>query len=96
MGAVANLSELIGRLDEFADEDTIYASEPWGAHSNVVVAREPASGGLPTEAAKVGMSYFLEVSIARKFIEDLVASLSQTPSNCEICDRLVRYAVFDA
>lgn len=96
MGAVTNLSELISRLDEFADEDTIYASEPWGGHSNVVVAREPASGGLPSEAAKAGMIYFLEMSLARRFIEDWVASLSRAPSNCELCDRLIRYAIFDA
>jgi len=42
------------------------------------------------------MTYFLEVSIARDFVEDWIASLDEKPSSSAIRQRLIRYAIFDA
>ncbi|MFQ3582055.1 MAG: hypothetical protein SNJ49_09135 [Chloracidobacterium sp.] len=85
--------EKLGRLDE---ESTIYASEPWTAESNAVVAPEPSEGGLPPEAEVQGLKYFLEVFIARDFVEDWSANLDADPTAQETCSRLIEYAVKDA
>jgi len=42
------------------------------------------------------MTYFLEISIARDFEEDWIASLDEKPSSSAICQRLISYAIFDA
>jgi hypothetical protein len=83
----------LAALDEAA---TIYAAEPWVADSKAIVAEEPASGGLPQEAKASGLKYFLEVAIARDFLEGWASNLGHKPSAEEMCDRLIRYAVTDA
>jgi hypothetical protein len=83
----------LGALDEAA---TIYAAEPWTGDSTALVAQEPSAGGLPPEAEGAGLKYFIEVAIARDFLEGWIASLNHMPSPQEMCDRLIRYAVTDA
>ncbi len=96
MGQIIRLADVVERLTEFDSNDTIYASEPWTEGSDAIVAREPAAGGLPTEAADAGMKYFLEVNIASEFVEDWTASLNYRPSPSSICQRLIQYAINDA
>jgi hypothetical protein len=96
MGQVARLGDVIDRLSEFDSEDTIYASEPWTEQSEAMLAREPDAGGLPLEASDAGMKYFLEVSIAKEFVEDWLASLDEQPSPSAVCRRVVDYAINDA
>jgi hypothetical protein len=90
------LAEAVGRLSEFDADDTIYAAEPWTVDSNVIVAAEPPSGGLPDEAAEHGLKYFLEISVASDFLEDWKNSLRDNPTTPAICQRLIAYAVNDA
>jgi hypothetical protein len=42
------------------------------------------------------MKYFLEVDIARDFVEGRIASLGEKPTSTAICRRLIRYAIDDA
>lgn len=89
------LSEVIKNLDGFPVEATIYASEPWTEGSEAVVAVEPEGGGVPREAAASNCKYFLEVAIARDFLDDW--SLSEEARRGESrCQRVIRYAIYDA
>ena len=85
------LLDVIRNLDRLDDADTIYAKVPWGAGRLAVVAREPVEGGIPEDARRLGLSYFLEVNIAREFLKD--ASSLRTPE--ARCERIIRYAVDD-
>ena len=96
MGQIVTLADVVERLIEFDNNDTIYASEPWTERSEAIVAREPAGSGLPPEAAAAGMKYFLEVSIASQFVEDWILSLNYKPSSSSVCQRLIQYAINDA
>lgn len=96
MGQVVRLGEVIDRLSDFDGEDTIYALEPWTTESEALVAREPDMGGLPSEALHAGMKYFLEISIARDFVEDWLASLDARPTPSAVCQRVIDYAIDDA
>lgn len=90
------LLEAIRDLDSFEEEDTIYAAEPWNENSTVMVAAEPPGGGLPTQAAEHALRYFLEVSIARDFLQDWSGSPGTKPTLEEKCARLIKYAITDA
>ena len=96
MGQIARLGDVAEKLAEFDSEYTIYAVEPWTEQSEAIVAREPDGGDLPPELSDAGMKYFLEVSIAKEFIEDWLASLKEQPTRSSICQRLIDYAINDA
>ena len=96
MATVSQLGDLIKRLASLNEDETIYAAEPWTSESAAVLAMEPESGGLPDVAASQGLKYFLEVSIARDFLEDWESTLGEKPTGQERCNRLIRYAVDDA
>jgi len=88
------LSEIIRDLEKHEAEATIYAEEPWSEDSLAVVAFEPDDGGLPEDAEN--LSYFLEVFVARDFLEDWMPSLEPPPTLQEQCTRLTQYAINDA
>lgn len=90
------LLEITEKLDEMDREQTIYAAEPWSPYSAAVVAEEPQRGGVPTVASERGMSYFLEVFIARDFLDDWQAASRKKFSTQERCQRLIDYAINDA
>jgi hypothetical protein len=85
--------EQLGTLDEGS---TIYASEPWTEDSTVIVAKEPNDGRLPPDAVEQKLKYFLEVFIARDFLDDWAASLPVEATLQEKCARLIQYAIKDA
>jgi hypothetical protein len=88
LDAIRNLSLL--------DADgVICASEPFTEESEVMIVPMPESGRL-IEMGGSGFKYFLEVSIAREFLEDLVTSAMEVPTLPEKCSRLIYYAIFDA
>lgn len=60
------LRDVVARLHEFADDETIYA-ESASPTARAVVAAEPRDGSLPPSAA--GLAYLLEVDEAREAIE---------------------------
>ena len=96
MGTMTTLREIIANLDAFDDQLTIYARTPWTPESEAMVEREPDEGGLPEGARNSGMSYFLEVFLARDFLSSWAAALPQPPSLDQRCDRLAQYALYDA
>jgi hypothetical protein len=89
------LSEIIRELDSFGAEETIYASEPWTGDSTAVVAREPESG-VPADAERLNLKYFLEIFIAREFLDGWIANLGGEPTLQEKSERLIHYAKTDA
>jgi hypothetical protein len=74
------LGDAISHLGSLNGRDTIYAAEPWAPGSQAVVAAEPDDGGLPLEAQKLGLTYFLEVFVAREFLEGWEPHLSSEPT----------------
>ena len=60
------LRYVVARLDQFADEETIYADSANPA-ARAVVAAEPEDGSVPPTA--VGLTYLLEVAAAREAID---------------------------
>jgi len=59
------LRDVIGRLDEFGADETIFAESATPA-ARAVVAAEPADGSPPSGA--LGLRYLLEVRLAREAI----------------------------
>ena len=90
------LFEVVKNLDSFDEESTIYLEEPWTENSKAIVTLEPDTGGLPKKVKEEELRYFLEIFIAREFLEEWIASLDITPTLHQKCERLIQYAAFDA
>ena len=90
------LIDVVRRLQEFDDELTIYAKRPWSPDSVAIVEREPEEGGLPAGAAQFGADYFLEVFIAREFLDGWVSDRPSATRPEDACAILIQYAEFDA
>ena len=90
------LLEIVDDLAAYDDELTIYACKPWSCDSVAIVAREPDAGGLPPEAVSCGAEYFIEIFVAKEFLEGWVSNESAPPTVNAQCDRLIHYAEFDA
>jgi hypothetical protein len=86
----------VASLDRLSKTSTIYAKAPWTCDSAAIAAEEPEDGSVPAEARAQGFAYFLEVEIAKEFLEGWIESLAHTPSLQEICGRLIDYAIDDA
>lgn len=81
------LGELLQRLDEFDRQLTIYAERPWTAESRAEVRWEdPGESTLETSD---GLSYFLEVSVAR---EEIAAHVAPDA----VVETTIHYAEHDA
>ena len=64
-GKIIKLSDIVGRLSDFDEDDTIYVAEPWTEDSNAMVATAPDESTVtPKAAAKAGLTYFIEIFIA--------------------------------
>ena len=96
MGTIMSLGEAVSQLDSLDNESTIYAAEPWTENSKAIVEREPESGGLPRIAQNLGLKYFLEVFVARDFLDGWIANLETEPGDAEKSDRLIQFAINDA
>ena len=90
------LLEVVRTLGSLSEEDTIYAFAPWTETSEAIVAPEPDSRGGPSCVQEVGLKYFLEVFIAREFLEDWAGNVGKEPTLEERCARLIQYAIDDA
>jgi hypothetical protein len=99
MGQIVKLIQLVERLAELDDEDTIYACEPWTEDSDAMVARDDQESvpfWVPPEAAEAGMKYFLEVFTTREVVEGWLSNLDEKPTLAAICQRVIQYAIYDA
>jgi len=90
------LLEIIQTLDDLDPEATIYAATPWTESSKAIVMNEEESRHLPSEIQKLGLKYFLEVSIANDFLQGFAANSEVDPSIQQKCSRLIQYAINDA
>jgi hypothetical protein len=90
------LHDMISRIDELDEDDTIFLRPPWTEDSAAMVGFESDDGGLPVEVEEHGLGYFVEVAIARDVLEDWEATCSTPPTVSERCARLIQYAVTDA
>jgi hypothetical protein len=45
---------------------------------------------------EAGLPYFLEIDIARDFVEDWIKHLGFDPGPSAICGRVIQYAINDA
>jgi hypothetical protein len=98
MGQIVRLADIIARLSEFDIDDIIYALEPWTEDSDAIVLpeREEDDGRPSPEATEAGLTYFLEISLARELVEGLIATSSDEPSASAVRERLIQYAINDA
>jgi hypothetical protein len=96
MGAMMTLVEIIRDLESFDSEGIICAKKPWTEDSQAIVVVEPQARRLPAGAEKLGMDYFLDVFVARDFLEDWRANLDAEPTLQQKCARLIKYAITDA
>lgn len=88
------LIDVVGGLASFDSQSAIFASEPWTADCEAFVA--PESKMPPDSLERLKMKYFLEVFIARDFLDDWTASVEKFPTLEEKCARLIHYAINDA
>jgi hypothetical protein len=90
------LIKLIQRLEAIDNKSTIYAAKPWTENSRALVLSEPESEELPPGAKKLGLKYFLGISIARDFPEDLAANLNTELTIQQKFARLLQHPIQDA
>lgn len=89
------LLEAIQRLPSLNAEHTIYATQPWTPSSDAEVMLEEEGQLVPSELARHGYRYFLEVFIARDFVSDL-AQVEPADTPEQVCLRVIGYAENDA
>lgn len=90
---------LLEAVEQIESEDinaTIYASEPWTPQSIAMIIEEDSAGGPPAAASASNLTYFIEVEIAQRFLEDLQGSAQRLKSSVDICRRLIADAEDDA
>lgn len=90
------LLEVVRRLEEFDEEGVIHAKEPWHSGAEAVVVPDCEDEAAVVEAERQGFAYFLEVEIAREFLEGWADDFKTSPQVQEICDRVIYYATYDA
>jgi len=90
--------------DEDGPPATIYAREPWTPSSLAAVLHPTDETTAPIEVDGEPFAYFIEVFIAREFLEDL-AKVSGMESDENVhdleadvrkCEELIHYATHDA
>lgn len=74
MGHVTTLEDIAALLDKLDQSHTIYAARLWLLESSAIVEYEPdEGGGLSAEVRKHGLTYFLDVAIAKEFMDGWVS-----------------------
>jgi hypothetical protein len=86
------LLDVIQSLDNYDEGDTIFAGRPWTLRSNAVVRGEDRLKA----AIRGEMDYFLEIAIAREFLQGWIRTQSEIPTAEQICARIIQYAERDA
>lgn len=89
------LLDVVSDIDSFDEELCICLSRPWTIDSEVTVEPYPEDGLVRALKAVTGKDYFLEVFIARDFLQDLTGSQEYASLEAK-CNRLIQYAENDA
>ncbi len=96
MKSSTKLMDVVQNLSSFDPELTIYVVKPWTCDSDALVAREVDGGGIPLEAKSSGATYFIEVAVAKDFLDGWASTERRVVTTRERCERLIHYAVYDA
>ena len=88
------LMDLLASRDQWTDDNTIYLVRPWNRGAEAMLVSPSPDTTEPVIRLGIRYDYFLECFIVRDFIEDFLASGER--SDQEICERLIRYAIYDA
>ena len=91
-----NLEQVVCSLQDLDEDLTIYVKAPWSPVSEAIVEMEPEEGLVPSHSRQLGFEYFLEVFIAKEFLEGWASGLARRPGSKELAERLIQYAVNDA
>ena len=91
MGKKMKLLEVVKDIGHLNPDLTIYVQQPWKVDSEAILAEETDGGEVPN-----GMEYFIEVFVAKDFLEDWINSKNIQPSIEDQCSRLIHYAQNDA
>ena len=89
-----NLIDVVQQLATLDSEQTIYARLPWSPLSEAKVALEGSEEEKKIRAE--GLSYFLEIFVARDFTDDWRKKQMRAPTVDQSCSRLIEYATNDA
>jgi hypothetical protein len=87
------LKEILHDLQTIDEDAVILAKRPWTLDSEAEVGRFDPGARIPTSVTDRGFAYFIEVHIAKEFLEDLGNGL---PTEEERFARLIYYAENDA
>jgi hypothetical protein len=89
------LEYFVATIDEFDEELVIFQKDKLSIDSEVALFERDEDD---TVRIKDGIKYvyFLELFIAKEFIEDWTSSLDFKPNAREVALRLLQYAIYDA
>ena len=76
------------------DDVTIYAVKPWSCDAEALLSSQAPDTTDPLIRSGKRYDYFLEGFIARDFLDGIGASAENVGK--EACERLIRYAIYDA
>ena len=92
------LADLVRYLHKYAEdpvgwqEPTIYAAEPWSAHSEAIISWSMPKGGLPDDAARLRLVRFVEVRSAIELLAEDYDRLTTEGRFDELCALLISRA----
>jgi hypothetical protein len=86
------LRELVEQLQTLDDDATIFVRRDWTPESPANIFALTDEGRVPEAPKQLGLSYFLEVSIAR----EVDSGMPEEATVDERCARLIQYAMYDA
>ena len=88
------LNEAVQQLAKLDSKLTIYARVPWAPSTEARLAFEGSSEAKEIRAD--GLRYFLEVVVARDFIDGWIVTQRKLPTAKKCCTRLIEYATNEA
>ena len=66
-----NVFQVLLNLNDFSDQHTIYAVEPWSLDSEAQVVIEPAEGLIQIQQQSQFFEYFIEIATAKMLLQQL-------------------------
>jgi len=87
------LRSLIAEINQLEPTYTIFAREPFTGDSDAVVYDTAPSYTYPQEVIDSGLSYFLEVELAKDLIDGLLGPDADLDTRVA---RVIHYAIHDA
>ncbi len=90
------LESLVENINEIGEDLVIFQEKELSMNSDVVLFNQDDDYSIERIKNNIRYVYFMEVFIAKDFINDLVNSLQTKPSTKDIALRLLEYAINDA